>query len=150
MTIRKVKAEDKALYVELSKGFYSGGASLHGANLAHIDSTFAECVKGSPFAQAYIIEEDGKPAGFALFSFTWSNESGGMVTLLEELYVAPEFRGLRLGTQFMDWMLDTYKDMSRIRLEVCRQNDGARRLYERYGFTLLDYEQMVRDRDENA
>ena len=150
MTLRNITPEDRELYLELSKGFYTGDATLHPANFTFINRTFDECISDSPFAKAYILEEAGKPAGFALFSFTWSNESGGMVALLEELYVAPEYRGMRLGTQFMDWMLLTFKDMTRIRLEVCHCNSGARRLYERYGFTLLDYEQMVLDKETNA
>ncbi|WP_312642611.1 GNAT family N-acetyltransferase [Hydrogenoanaerobacterium sp.] len=149
MTVRSITPADRELYIELSKEFYSGEATLHPANLDHINRTFDECVKGSPYAKAFIIEEDGKTAGFALFSFTWSNESGGLVLWLEELCVLPAFRGLRLGTQFMDWMMEEYKDISRIRLEVCRCNDGARRLYERFGFKLLDYEQLVWDKEDH-
>lgn len=148
MIVREITADDRALYLELSKGFYSGEATLHPANLDYVNRTFDECVKGSPYAMAYILEHDAKPAGFALFSFTWSNESGGKVALLEELYVSPAFRGLRLGTEFMEWLLSTYGDFSRIRLEVCGCNAGARRLYKRYGFELLDYEQMVRDKKD--
>ncbi len=146
MTIRDVTAADHGLYRELSQGFYSGEATLHPANFDHIDRTFEECVKGSPYARAVILEEEGRPAGFALFSFTWSNESGGFVVWLEELYVLPAFRGRKLGSEFMEWMLDEYKDATRIRLEITAGNDGARRLYARYGFEPLDYEQMVLDR----
>ena len=147
MTIRDVTPNDRELYLKLSKGFYSGEATLHEANLDFICRTFEECAKGnSPYARAVLLEEAGKTAGFGLFSFTWSNESGGLVVLLEELYVTPECRGMRVGSQFMDWMLEEYRDATRIRLEVTRTNDGARRLYARYGFELLDYEQMVRDK----
>ncbi|MEF9852957.1 MAG: GNAT family N-acetyltransferase [Hydrogenoanaerobacterium sp.] len=147
MTVRNITSKDRALYIELSKGFYSGEATLYPENLTNVNLTFNECVKGSPFTSAFIIEEGDNAAGFALFSFTWSNESGGMVAILEELYVLPEFRGLSIGSQFMEWMLRKYSGMSRIRLEVCHCNDGARRLYERYGFKLLDYEQMVLERN---
>lgn len=147
MTVRSITSSDHELYIQLAKGFYSGEATLHAANLNHINRTFDECVKGSPYAKAFIIEENGKTAGFALFSFTWSNESGGMVVWLEELYIVPDFRGKQIGSRFMDWMMDEYKGVSRIRLEVCHCNDGARRLYERYGFKPLDYEQMVWDKE---
>lgn len=146
MTIRDVTAEDRDLYMTLSEGFYSGEATLHSANLEFTRRTFDECAKGSPYAKAVLLEQDGKTAGFAQFSFTWSNESGGLVVWLEELYVLPEFRGLRLGTQFMDWMMSEYKDASRIRLEICHCNGGAKRLYERYGFVVLNYEQMISDK----
>ena len=34
----------------------------------------------------------------------------------------------------------------RFRLEVTRSNEKAVRLYERLGFTFLDYDQMILDR----
>lgn len=149
MTVRDVTPGDRELYFQLCQEFYSGDATLHPANLTFVGRTFEECAKGnSPYARAVLLAENGETAGFAQLSFTWSNESGGLVVLLEELYVRDAFRGKRLGSQFMDWLLEQYKDASRIRLEVTRSNEGARRLYARYGFTLLDYEQMVRDRAE--
>ena len=147
MTIRDVNANDRDTYLNLATGFYSGEATLHSINLDHTNRTFDECVKGSPFARAVLLEEDGKPAGFALFAFTWSNESGGMVAWLEELYVDPSFRGRQLGSQFMEWMLQEYSGFSRIRLELTRNNHGARKLYARYGLIPLDYEQMVLDKE---
>lgn len=147
MTVRDVTPDDKALYFQLSEEFYSGSATLHPANLDFVGRTFDECAKGnSPYARAVLLEENGQTAGFGLFSFTWSNESGGFVVLLEEIFVRESCRGMRIGSQFMEWVLEEYKAATRIRLEVTHTNDGARRLYARYGFTLLDYEQMVLDR----
>lgn len=146
MVIRDITANDRALYLALSQDFYSGEATLHPANLEFIGRTFDECVKGSPYIRAVILEEDGKTAGFAQLSLTWSNESGGLVVWLEELFVSADFRGKSLGTQFMDWLMQEYQDASRIRLEVCACNSGAKRLYERYGFVMLDYEQMISDK----
>lgn len=143
MLIRNVSKADLDLFLQLVQEFYTGPATLHEPNLDYARRTFSEYVNGSQLVRIVILEVEGEAAGFAQLSFTWSNESGGLVVWLEELFVRPKYRGLRLGSQFMEWMLEEYKEVSRIRLEITPGNDGARRLYARYGFEKLDYEQMV-------
>lgn len=41
----------------------------------------------SPYVAAYIAEHQGAPAGYGLVSLTYSNEAGGLVVWLEELYI---------------------------------------------------------------
>ena len=53
-------------------------------------------------------EQDGVPAGYALLSFTHSNESGGLVVLIEEVYVDAAFRGKKIGTKFFAWLFEAY------------------------------------------
>ena len=148
MQIRKFQPGDFTVYLEFSRDFYSGGAVLHPVDEQNFKNTFDACIAESPYTQGYLLKEEGKPAGYVLVSKTWSNEVGGLSVLLEELYVAPAFRGKKLGTQFFAWFFDTYSDAKRLRLEVNEENEGAIRLYERLGFTFLEYRQMILDRGE--
>ncbi len=145
MTIREFVSSDKETYFAMSKKFYSGTAALHEMNPTHCEATFAACCNRSPYTRGFMLEQDGKALGFALLSFTWSNESGGLVVLLEELYVSEEARGTGVGSNFLDWMKQNYPEATRFRLEVTHANKDAKRLYERNGFELLDYIQMVKD-----
>ncbi len=147
MILRDFVASDWEIYRDFSKDFYSGGATLHSIGEENMRATFQAVCDGTPYARGVIIEQQGKPAGYVLLSFTWSNEAGGEVVILEELYVAPEFRGQKMGSAVMDWLTDTYGQKAmRLRLEVCKENVGAMHLYEKKGFTRLDYIQMVRDK----
>ena len=92
------------------------------------------------------MEVEDRPAGYILVSHTWSNEVGGMVALLEELYFVPEFRGKGLGTEALEWFRKEYESARRLRLEVNRENEGAIRLYQRKGYHFLEYLQMVEER----
>src|SRR5437773_8375968 len=53
---------------------------------------------GSPrFAEVLIAEEDGKPAGFALFFHNYSTFLGQPGIYLEDLFVREEMRGRGIG-----------------------------------------------------
>ncbi|MBC8569377.1 GNAT family N-acetyltransferase [Zongyangia hominis] len=146
LCMRDIERKDHDAFVEMVVDFYGGGAALYGANMEHIEKTFEAIMEKCPYLRAVMIEQEEKIMGFALLAYTWSNESGGMVVWLEELYVKPGYQGQKIGSQFLRWMEKEYADFSRIRLEVCPSNPGARRLYERFGFETLDYIQMIKDK----
>ena len=50
------------------------------------------------------------------------------------------------GSRFFREIMERHREVVRFRLEVTRSNEAAVRLYERLGFTFLEYDQMVLDR----
>ena len=82
--------------------------------------------------------------GFALLALTYSNEAGGIVVWLEEIYVKPEHRCKGITGEFFKFIEKEYADVARIRLETEPDNERAVRLYERNGFTKLGYSQMYK------
>ena len=75
-------------------------------------------------------------AGYALLTFYWSNEHGGTVLLLDELYVLPSFRNHGLGSLFIT-QLSQETDCSAIRLEVFKENTRASQWYRKLGFEVV-------------
>lgn len=144
--IRPITAEDRETYLELCRAFYCSPAVLHPVPEEHFERTFDRLMEGSPFVKGYLLEWDGAPAGYALLAVTFSQEAGGEVFWIEELYLRPEFRGKGLGTELFRY-LETHRPgaVTRFRLELEPDNRDARRLYERLGFSALGYGQMVRD-----
>ena len=67
-----------------------------------------------------------------------------MSVTIEEIYIDEECRGMGMATEFFDY-LKSKEGIARLRLEVESDNEGAKRLYERMGFELLPYLQMVID-----
>jgi GNAT superfamily N-acetyltransferase len=88
--------------------------------------------------RAVVLEIDGATAGYALLISYWSNELGGEVCVIDELYVAPEHRGSAYATRFLEslaarrepWVANAVA----LALETTPDNERARRLYERVGF----------------
>lgn len=146
MVIRHLKEEDRKVFLEFCQDFYSGGAVLHAVDPDNFCRTFDACISGNPYTEGFLMEVEDRSAGYILVSHTWSNEVGGMVALLEELYFVPEFRGKGLGTEALEWFRKEYESARRLRLEVNRENEGAIRLYQRKGYHFLEYLQMVEER----
>ncbi len=143
LTIRNVTAADRGAYLLLAKEFYASGAALFSVPDENLARTFDEVMRSNAYAEALLIECDGQKAGFALLAKTFSQEAGGMVLWLEELYVRPAFRGLGLGSKVFSFLRERYGGtFARIRLEIETENENARRLYYRWGFEDYPYEQM--------
>ena len=68
-----------------------------------------------------------------------------MAVWIEELYILPQFRGKGYGTTFFSELRQQYPNAARFRLEVEPDNDGAKALYGRMGYEILNYGQMVLD-----
>lgn len=144
--IRKYEVSDRQHVLAMMKKFYSSSAVAHGIPEKNMLATLDEVQKPSPYADIYILESDGRTAGYALTAYTFSNEAGGRVVWIEEVFILPEFRGKGLGGEFLRYVKENFGDFARIRLEVEESNDGAVRLYRREGFEPLGYMQYVIDK----
>lgn len=144
--IRKIDEHDKEKFIAMSHEFYHSDAVLHTIPENYIRGTFDEILSGSPYADAYICEHNGEIAGYALLAFTYSNEAGGLVLWIEEVYILPQYQGNGLGKELLTFLETTYKGkVARIRLEVEDSNQRAVALYRKMGFENLDYSQMYKE-----
>ena len=140
--IRELSEKDREIYLALAREFYHSEGVLHPVPDSHLEATFRELMRGSAYLRCFLLERDGEAAGFALLAFTFSQEAGGIVVWLEELYVREAFRSRGTASDFLAFMKREIP-AARYRLEIEPSNQGARRLYEKYGFSPLAYEQMV-------
>lgn len=146
MQFRDMKETDRAQFLTMCRAFYSGDAVDHAIPEDYMQATFDEILRQGPYLRGILFEVDGKAAGYGQLSFTFSNEVGGFVVLIEEIYVLPEFQGKGIGSAYLDWLMQEYKGKAkRFRLEVCAGNAGAIRLYRKKGFEPLAYQQMILD-----
>ncbi|MBS4961198.1 MAG: GNAT family N-acetyltransferase [Clostridiales bacterium] len=140
--IRKIEVTDKNEYIEMATDFYHSNAVLAPVPVQHLKATFEEMVNSDRYVDGYFIEQDGKTAGFGLLAKTFSQESGGIVVWIEELYIKPEYRSLGLGKQFFQFIEKTYPQATRFRLETEPENDRAMKLYRSLGFEPFPYIQF--------
>jgi GNAT superfamily N-acetyltransferase len=138
MVIRKLEARDMEVYLAMAKDFYASPAVLENIPEENITRSFEEFTGGTPFGDAFIFEENGDVIGYGVLAYTYSQEAGGKVVWLEEIYVCHECRGRGLGTEFIDFVLSEIP-AKRYRLETEPENEAAARLYIRKGFELFEY-----------
>lgn len=142
---REITQADREIYYDFVDRFYHTDAVNAPVPPENYELTFNEMMRSDTYVKGYIFEDEGKPCGFALLSKTFSQEAGGLSVTIEEIYIEPQSRGKGFGTAFFEFLKREIPAM-RFRLEVEDYNKGAMRLYERMGFELLPYLQMVIDK----
>ena len=139
---REITPDERELYYRYVDIFYHSDAVEAPVPRRNYEVTFNELMRSSDYLKCYIFEDGGKPCGFALLSKTFSQEAGGVSVTIEEIYIDEEQRGRGMATEFFEY-LKSIDGIARLRIEVEDDNEGAKRLYERMGFKLLPYLQMV-------
>ena len=141
--IREIKSDDKIDFIKMCMDFYNTDGVDHSIPVSNMEKTFNLLMEGLDFAKACVCEKNNKTVGYILLALTYSNEAGGMVVWLDEIYVKPEFRSQGIGSELIDFVIEKYKNkISRFRLEITESNIGAKKLYLSKGFKDLSYRQM--------
>jgi GNAT superfamily N-acetyltransferase len=98
------------------------------------------------YGGVWLIQADGIVVGYFALTVAYSLEFGGRFGLLDEFFVAEEWRCRGLGTQALNFALDWCRaqDFAALRLEVDPQNLRGQKLYRRMGFDLQERYLMTR------
>lgn len=91
-----------------------------------------------PYFECLIAEEDGVPAGFALYFYDYSTWLGRPGLYLEDLFVHPEFRGHGVGQALLKELAEiaVEKGCARMKWEVLDWNTPAIDFYRAMGAEL--------------
>ena len=145
ISIRNIETKDKEIYMQMAEEFYATDAVMHPISKENFEKTFEEVFRSKDYAECHIFVYDDNIAGYGLLAKTFSQEAGGKVCWIEELYVKPEFRSKGIVKSYFSYIFDKYKDVKRFRLEVESDNEAAVRLYLSQGFDFMDYSSMYKE-----
>ncbi len=85
--------------------------------------------------KALVLDISGRLVGYALLISFWSNELGGEVCTVDEIFVAPEERGHGHATALLQSLDDAWnRPLVATSLEISPTNERAAALYRRLGF----------------
>lgn len=144
--IRPIVPSDRETYISLASQFYASDAVLEDIPREHIEAAFDEMLRSRDYIQGFFMLAGEAIAGYALVAKSFSQEAGGMVLWVDELFILPEHRSLGLGREFFEFVQRNLSPtVKRIRLEVDEDNVKALSLYRRLGFEELPYVQMIVD-----
>ncbi len=144
INIRDFKIEDKETLTAFAFEFYNSSAVSHPIPVANFVSCFNEIINNNPFVRGLAIEYNNELAGYCQLSFTYSSEAGGLVVLIEEVYISPKFQKKGLANAVISFIKTDYKNKAkRLRLECQEDNEVALNLYKKHSFEQLDYLQLI-------
>lgn len=139
--IRRMERRDAECVLEMMRVFYASPAVLSNGSEEIFRADVEHCVNDSPYLEGYVMEEQGQICGYAMAAKSFSTEFGRPCIWLEDLYVRKEFRGKGIGKGLLRFLSERYPGHL-LRLEVEAENEGAIRLYESCGFSVLPYVEM--------
>ena len=141
---RKISAKDKNEYLSMAKEFYSSPAVSHNIPDQFIEKTFEELMKSDTYADCIIFEDNENVLGYCLLAKTFSQEAGGYVIWIEEIFIKEKYRSNGVGKKFFEYLKENYT-FSRLRLETEKSNNKAIKLYKSLGFQELEYLQFIKE-----
>ena len=141
--IRYMEEKDRHAVTRMMRDFYSSPAVFTNGSEEIFEADFNACIGESPFIEGYVFEGDGEIMGYAMIAKSFSTEFGKPCIWIEDLYIKDEYRGLGIGKAFMEFIADKY-DGCVIRLEAEEENERAIKLYEKCGFNVLPYVEMIK------
>ena len=100
------------------------------------ETALTESLEISPYVKTWLMKAGDATCGYAVVTYGYSIEFGGLTAYLDDFYVLPEFRGRGIGRR----ALDTFERMAKkekcciFHLEVQAGNSKARDFYLKRGF----------------
>jgi len=123
--------------LEMIKSLYSEDPSGKEMSDEKIESTIGFLQSHPVNGRIVMITEAARVSGYAIIVYFWSNEYGGPVLLLDELFIREGFRGKGIGKGFIKNLISDETGKSKaIFLEVIPSNTRAMEFYQNAGFQL--------------
>jgi GNAT superfamily N-acetyltransferase len=131
--------EEQIMVYELIKALYQEDPEGKPMTDEKISRTFQQLHHHPDYGRVLVFEREGQLVGYALLINFWSNEYGGIVLSIDELYILPDFRGRGIGTDFIRYLQDNrINNCVALELEVLPYNAKALKLYQKLGFNGTD------------
>lgn len=117
------------------KAFYAEDAEGQPMTEEKIEKTFAFLAENRSCGEIVVFECEGKTIGYAILINFWSNEYGGVILNLDEIYVDRAFRGRGIAKDFIRFLVgNKHNNSVAMQLQVFPSNEKAYQLYNKIGF----------------
>ena len=124
--------------VAMSRELYAEDPAPMPVPERHTRETLATLRQETTRGRAFVLDADGAIAGYVLLITFWSNELGGEVLVIDELFIRPRYRNRGHGRSLLTELTRSNAFGPRppvaIELEVTPSNTRATALYSSLGF----------------
>ena len=145
---RMTTLEDQKEVVAMMRLLYEEDPAAAKVDDSRFPSTIERLVGDASAGQVVLFREGSDLRGYALLIPFWSNELGGTVLFVDELFVLAGFRNRGIGRAFFRYLeRERPFEPVALGLGVSPRNTRARRLYESLGFRELRNATLLRTLD---
>jgi GNAT superfamily N-acetyltransferase len=136
-TIRPATADDIPLMHSLVRGLAEYEREPHSVKITQ-EQLLRDGFGPNHYYECLIAEEDGQPAGFALYFPIYSTWQGPSLHL-EDLFVLPEFRGKGIGKALLNQVaaVAVKRGCARVQWDVLNWNQPAIDFYNSIGAVMM-------------
>jgi ribosomal protein S18 acetylase RimI-like enzyme len=147
MNFRAYRYADFSELKSMIYALYSEDPDKESITDAKISKTIKELRINPIKGRIIIFEKDKVTIGYSILIFYWSDEYGGDILHIDELYVKPEHRQRGIATSFFKHISRTFKDkIVAVQLEVTPSNSKAMNYYRKLGFEKTVSTHLIRKR----
>lgn len=132
-TTHNATLDDIPLLVELMGEFYA--ESNYPLDKQWATATFSALLGDNSLGAVRIILQDSEPAGYVVLTIQFSMEYGGLLGIIDDLFIRPACRRRGLARALLSSLFDecNRREALAVRVEVGQDNDAAKLLYQSYG-----------------
>ena len=110
-----------------------------------INNTIIEFQENPQKLNIYMFKNCNENIGYAILVFFWSNEFGGNIINIDELYVVEKHRGKGIATKFL-YYVEGIEKIEALQLETTPSNQNALEYYKRLGFLPSENTHLIKQR----
>ncbi|WP_432662315.1 GNAT family N-acetyltransferase [Wukongibacter baidiensis] len=111
-----------------------------------IGDTFKQVMSFPEKCTIVVFKSSKDIVGYALLVFYWSNEYGGDILNIDELYVKSDWRGKGIASQFFKYLNEKYDEkVAAFGLEVTPSNKKALNYYKNLGFHETENSHLIKN-----
>ncbi len=146
ITYREMRKGDTKIVAEYIKELFREDPTPQGMNGKKIERTIKTLLKHKSNGTIFVMEVGKEIIGYATLINFWSNEYGGNIVYIDELFVRKEWRGKGVATKFIQYLAKKkINNAVSLFLEVTPQNKKAEELYKRIGFEVHKNKRMTKE-----
>jgi ribosomal protein S18 acetylase RimI-like enzyme len=143
-----INLQHEAEVLAMMRGLYGEDSAASAVDLRHSPQVIRTLLDHPERGRIILFVENATIRGYAILIPYLSNEFGGTVLFIDELFVKSESRRRGIAGRFFDFLrLERPFDPVAMMLEVSPSNARARKLYESVGFVLRENSLLVRSLD---
>ncbi|TPG92101.1 GNAT family N-acetyltransferase [Brevibacillus laterosporus] len=130
-------------FLEMVSSLYSKDLEGQPMNRTKVNATINECKKNPQKVRIIILLNNNEIIGYSILVYFWSNEYGGNILFIDELYVKEDSRSRGIGAYFLN-CIEKMDNIVALQLETNPSNKRVFNYYTRLGFEVVGNTQLIK------